>query len=572
MASSSSAAAASSATESNECAVCYEVYNSGNRSKVPCEYEGACNFNACKKCIRVFLLSTTNDPCCMLCNKAWSDKFLVRHLNVSFVRVEYRTHRKELLTQQQISRLPATMAAAESYKQVKALEGTIKELWVQYHVANKETRTLDKVHRQALFAHRQALSTVDLAQTNALKKKTEQEWRAARDVDNEIERNIRKLEQDIRIIKNGGDVAGMEAVNAREVRAFIMPCSNSDCRGFLSTQYKCGICDQYTCAKCFEFVGANSPREEGCGHACKPENVESADLIRKQTKPCPCCGTRISKIDGCDQMWCTQCFKAFSWNTGKIVTGVIHNPHFYQYQREHGGGVAPPRNPGDVLCGGLPTLDEVRRVIRDKVHPAADVVKAIMDIHRLQNHLTETYINTLRRRINLDQDFEEERVLYIVNEITREQLATRVMRKDIARKKNTALIYVCELFTTVAMDMFRTIMTSVETGVSFILEVNKLCLEYDTLRQYCNDQFKEVSITYGVCVPSISAEWVFSTSKFNAKGDTDKYIERREENKKKRDAVDAQLREESMATATVHRLEYVRAALARRQPQPQLVL
>ena len=51
-------------------------------------------------------------------------------------------------------------------------------------------------------------------------------------------------------------------------------------------------------------------------------------------------------------MWCTQCHIAFSWKSGHKVTGTIHNPHFYQWQRQ--GGKAPIQNPGAINCGGLP--------------------------------------------------------------------------------------------------------------------------------------------------------------------------------------------------------------------------
>ena len=53
-------------------------------------------------------------------------------------------------------------------------------------------------------------------------------------------------------------------------------------------------------------------------------------------------------------MWCTECKVAFNWNSGKIIYGgQIHNPHYYQYMRDQNNGINAPRNPGDVLCGGL---------------------------------------------------------------------------------------------------------------------------------------------------------------------------------------------------------------------------
>jgi hypothetical protein len=83
-------------------------------------------------------------------------------------------------------------------------------------------------------------------------------------------------------------------------------------------------------------------------HKCDTNTVETIKALKKDTKPCPKCDARIFKIDGCDQMWCTQCHTAFSWRTGAIETR-IHNPHYFQWLRENKGRV--PRNPEDQQCG-----------------------------------------------------------------------------------------------------------------------------------------------------------------------------------------------------------------------------
>ena len=61
-------------------------------------------------------------------------------------------------------------------------------------------------------------------------------------------------------------------------------------------------------------------------------------------------------------MWCTACHIAFSWKSGMRVNGVVHNPHFYAFQR-NGGGEAV-QNPGAQICGGLPTYYQIRDRIR----------------------------------------------------------------------------------------------------------------------------------------------------------------------------------------------------------------
>ena len=149
-------------------------------------------------------------------------------------------------------------------------------------------------------------------QLNAL----QEEYNEARKYLNELSQKLQEKKLRIYRIKNGED-AGKD-----ERRKFIMPCPADNCKGYLSSQYKCEVCKLYTCPDCFEVIGYSKESP----HECKQDNIASAQLIKKETKPCPKCGVRIFKISGCDQMWCTECKVAFSWNTGKIViSGQVHN-------------------------------------------------------------------------------------------------------------------------------------------------------------------------------------------------------------------------------------------------------
>jgi hypothetical protein len=559
--------------ELKECVVCCEVFNNTTNVQVACEHSGVCDYEACSACIKTYLVGISTDPNCMQCNKAWSDKFLAKHLGKAYMKCEYTTHRKELLVQQQLARLPETMAAAESYKHVKAIKEQIVELTKQHKDACKQTevnqKKFSKYQTEYELLKRDTITEAhELIKMRATCINKRDRYSVALDKSLETKyllmTNIRKLRHDIAIIQNGGEPVGVEK-KKEDVRKFIMPCANSDCRGYLSSQYKCELCEHHTCSKCFDLIGLN---KEDAGHVCKPENVESAEFIRKQSKPCPCCGTRISKIDGCDQMWCTQCKKAFSWNTGKIVTGTIHNPHFYQYQREHGGGEAP-RNPGDVVCGGLPTFGE----INEKMHrlqmynnnPA--LVGTITNIHRLQGHFNQFNVNTLRTAVQVEQDFELERVQYIVQEINREELANKIFRKDKSRKIKIALLHVCELFIAVGTDMFQKMLLSEKTNAEFGEETLARIAEYDQLRQYCNEHFKEISMLYNVCVPDIKANWTsWDSTKYNTKGELDNYIVKRDEKRR----IEKEAREKRLQETMAHQAE-LRRLLFLQQTEQQFV-
>ena len=66
-------------------------------------------------------------------------------------------------------------------------------------------------------------------------------------------------------------------------------------------------------------------------------------------------------------MWCVKCQVAFSRNTGLRVTGVVHNPHYYEWRR-NGGQVI--RNAGELHCGGIPDFRRYEsKIYKDKEVP-----------------------------------------------------------------------------------------------------------------------------------------------------------------------------------------------------------
>jgi hypothetical protein len=453
-------------TVEEDCAICAEKYNNSTHKSIMCEY-GDCNFSACKACIRTYLLNTTTDPNCMNCKKVWTENFIVLHLNRSFIISDYKLHRRQLLLDREISKMPETMHAAERLQRIQQHKDISDSIFQKI----KDTRKL----------------LIDL----------QREWN---------ESHV-KLHQ----IKNGKDVV------LTERRKFIMPCPNNDCRGYLSTQYKCEMCNLHTCSNCHELIGYT--KEDA--HTCKEENVQSAELIKKDTKPCPTCGTRISKISGCDQMWCPECHKAFSWRTGLVDNGIIHNPHFYQYQRENAGTNPVPRAPGDVLCGGLCewyTLnnDILRKIPSGTLIPeeGKELRTCLADIHRFVAHITRVDLTATRTKVRDLSEFEDIRCKYILKQISKEELAKTIYRNDALRKKLTEMLHIYELLNVVGTELFAKLLASKNIKDEYITEVLERIEEYHKLREYCNKQFKTISLTYNQMVPCVSKMWIITSKKY----------------------------------------------------------
>jgi hypothetical protein len=341
-------------------------------------------------------------------------------------------------------------------------------------------------------------------------------------INREIQHSLGKCAR----LRRGDDAEGGDAAAAPK-NAFFMSCSVPTCNGMLSTQYKCGICDNYTCHDCHETIGQQKTGE----HTCNPDNVASAQAIKKETKQCPGCHNRIYRAEGCSQMWCTGCHTAFDWNTGrKVVSGTLHNPHWLEYQRGLNNGAAP-RAPGDVPCGGLCTYSELSAVLRKlplEGPPGSTlsienennaVLRATLNMmFRLVQEITANRVRELREQCQTMRDFEQLRVRYIVGEINKAELSAAIFKQDKAHQKNTELVHVFELLGAVGIDFFRNITMSKTKGPEFKQYVEVQLAEYNVLRMHCNALFATISNTYNLTVPQISEKWVIYTHKFSGRG------------------------------------------------------
>lgn len=216
------------------CDICTEKFNRTTRVKISCPY---CEFDACRDCCQRYILQE-NVPKCMnnACDKDWTRQFLRSSFTQVFMMRDYKKHREEVLFNNERALLPATQPLVEN---------DIKKENISEQINAKREQI-------RIYANQ-----------------------------------INELQHDYnRCVTNRENV---ERAN------FIRACPVDDCRGFLSTQWKCGICANWTCPTCHEIKGQDRDAE----HTCNPDNIATARLLATDTKPCPKCATGIFKIDGC---------------------------------------------------------------------------------------------------------------------------------------------------------------------------------------------------------------------------------------------------------------------------------
>jgi hypothetical protein len=242
--------------------------------------------------------------------------------------------------------------------------------------------------------------------------------------------------------------------------------------------------------------------EKDTPHTCDPGQKESVALIIKESKPCPKCGERISKIDGCDQMWCIDCHTAFSWATGAIVNGIVHNPHYYEYLRKQGNGVAP-RNAGDVPCGGIPYYRHLDRAVEKC---STDIKRLTERMHRITGEIADLRIPMYQGHFNVN-DNGDLGVQYLLKEIDKESMKKELAKRELKRNKHLAIRAILEMFVNTSTMMLNEI---VNTPPTSDLAIGPTLAAYENLRIYVNDSLMGVSRMKNCSVPQINDKWGWS--------------------------------------------------------------
>jgi hypothetical protein len=163
------------------------------------------------------------------------------------------------------------------------------------------------------------------------------------------------------------------------------PCSSADCLGYLDEKGFCAVCLETTCLQC------NVLKNKVTEHECQEEDVLNWQYIKTTTKPCPSCQTRIYKITGCDQMWCTKCNHAFSWSRGTLERGAVHNPHYFDWLFEENNRMIENDDDGDCDERFLPNILQIRRLFQQNDSNRYEIISN----YRTLTHLREVEIPLL---------------------------------------------------------------------------------------------------------------------------------------------------------------------------------
>jgi hypothetical protein len=311
----------------------------------------------------MYVLQSFQDPHCHSCKRGWSDEFMSTLFPKTVINSVFKKHRQATWLERQRALLPSRQALVEEERRIRKYDAMIKELagphkeltdkLIESNMHESDCHTTlnflsnyqsfskcisgtnikcewePSAHEKVLkctkcgmfscatcgvkslyfrdgnrtFPHACLGAPLDpqhidraIVQIQAEYLRVKEHSRQIRTERSEISAKMDEAKYRKYGMRGGGD-GGAAAAEAKKPKAtFVRACPSGDCRGFLSSAWKCGTCEGWACSNCHEYIGKDKNKTE---HVCHPDQVASARLLDKETKPCPKCASAIFKISGC---------------------------------------------------------------------------------------------------------------------------------------------------------------------------------------------------------------------------------------------------------------------------------
>ncbi len=364
----------------------------------------------------------------MNCKIKWTLKFLLDVFGSTWVNSSktnsYRAHLKNVALERERSKIPETLANLPLYKAELKRKAQIKDLQHEVKALQEKTRSRQYQLRRLMVAERRGRAETGVA---------------------------------------------------KPTPAFLCPCPTTNCQGLIAAaSYTCPVCDAKVCRRCRAI-----PEEK---HECNSDDIETVKLLRSDTKPCPTCATPIFKISGCDQMWCTQCQTAFSWRTGELETGSIHNPHAIRWQRTHG---SLGRNLLDVPCGGLVPMHLLGPRLSSRQYGR------VARIHRRIAELEGRYGLIAANVPN--RNFDDLRKDFVLKIISEEKFKQSIFLRERTNARKQQTHDILRTLQTLAVERFRHLLDGLVRAASTqrAVVVNEFYSALEEVRVFINQTFED---------------------------------------------------------------------------------
>lgn len=430
----------------------------------------------------------------MGCSAAWNREFLDRHFTQKFLNKDLKAHREAILLERQRSLLPSTQPVVNLEMEVRRRQKTVAELFHEYTTLKQQERAIygnlererrelrrfrdrrqnphaptapaqshsytvacpkdgcrgfldDQTFRCGVcetFFCRRCREALTAAEANQLSRVEERDQAGLPQLSDSTLAGEPK--EGPAPEKTGSDSAKESSSKKRKRSTTESPPHSNR-----STKSRQGGKQNQQ--------DTDIDTKKSNGHQCDPLLVKTIEKIIRESKPCPSCGISISKVSGCDQMWCIQCDTAFSYSTGAKIRGVIHNPHYFERLR-----VLQSRNQGHPRDGDC----------QNGIWPSASTLKSLASGISISRNfkgrwcsIEELWLERVQstgrhvEQVSLITDFpaddnprrtEELRVQYMLGDCTEKEFSARLQKHEKLREKHLEIRGPLEIFVIVTAE------------------------------------------------------------------------------------------------------------------------
>jgi hypothetical protein len=185
-------------------------------------------------------------------------------------------------------------------------------------------------------------------------------------------------------------------------------------------------------------------------------------------------------VHNCDQMWCTSCHTAFSWNKGTIEKGNIHNPHYYNWQMSQKKEQDPQNKIFDPCNENhFPTLTQVLSH-KDRFDNYCE--KWVPRFHQYIVHMNSVNRPTYQHTLAIDEKMEIN-VSYLMTIIGKSEWKKQLYLADKRQEMARDVLDLIDMTHTVAGERFRNFISDINSNKpgfkNHISDIQKL-IDYTT--------------------------------------------------------------------------------------------
>lgn len=424
---------------SMDCLCCTTYYHDEKEDIVTCNQ---CSFSICVECLKYGILQQTTDPYCLHCKTLFPIETILETCETTWLKDKFLPHLASILLEKEKEFLPYAQEEATIVRKYREYQECIRLLPTDKQLQRKYKKDPEEYERQ------KQQKDMSKKQLQDKKKQLRQE-------------STILLVRDLTQPSTGNKMKKM----------YVAKCMKDGCKGYVNTQYVCETCESTICNDCFRIM--EEEEDVARRHVCRKEDKDLAHILRSNCKQCPKCYLPIMKAGGCDQMFCVNCKTGFSWETGEIVVGQLHNPHYFEWLSSQNSNHRTI-DIETIACGDLPDYLVVFHASTASRHRSAT-----LRTYREILHAREVVLPPLvEDRVKNNMDL---RVQFLLDEITYDQWKRKLLFRERKRWKNAALRQVIDMFILVATDLMRRLVSRTTTSA----DIEQECRALTSYRDEC---------------------------------------------------------------------------------------